>query len=108
MAQNTDRPDEPDATPSVDATPVQECVQELTWALIDDQISDDEMRLLDTLLLSDDDARTTYVGCMQLHTNLIEHFSPTPVGPTKATVLGFLQGIAPNIGVPPAAEDSVS
>ena len=54
---------------------VLERVQELTWALVDEQITDDEMRLLDNLLLSDDEARGTYIGCMQLHTDLMDHFA---------------------------------
>ena len=51
-----------------------ERVQELTWALLDEQISDDEMSLLDNLLLSDDAARRRYIDCVQLHTDLMQHF----------------------------------
>jgi hypothetical protein len=53
---------------------VQERVQELTWSMLDEQLADDEFRLLDNLLLSDDKARRTYLGCVQLHTDLIHHF----------------------------------
>jgi hypothetical protein len=53
---------------------VLERVQELTWALLDEDISDDEMSLLDTLLLTGESARSRYVECVQLHTDLMVHF----------------------------------
>ena len=68
-------------------------IQELSWALIDEQISDDEFALLDNLLLSDEKARRSYVGCVQLHADLISHFA-VPIGKSSvnpgSTVLGFL------------------
>jgi hypothetical protein len=54
---------------------VLERVQELTWALLDGEISDDEMSLLDTLLLTGDDARNRYIECVQLHTDLMSHYA---------------------------------
>ena len=84
---------------------VLERVQELTWAILDEQISADEMRLLDNLLLSDDEARRTYIGCMQLHTDLLEHFrkpaAAADTTSTKSPVLGFLGD-----GLPGAALES--
>lgn len=47
-------------------------VQELVWALIDDQATDGEVHRLEELLLSSDEARQTYVLCMQMHADL--HF----------------------------------
>jgi len=47
-------------------------VQELVWALIDEQATDGEVRRLEDLLLSSDEARQTYVMCMQMHADL--HF----------------------------------
>ena len=82
-----------------------ERVQELTWALVDEQITDDEVRLLDNLLLSDDVARQTYIDCVQLHSDLMYHFrepaekSTTRTG--KSLVLGFLNESA----VFPPSED---
>lgn len=75
-----------------------ERVQELTWALVDEQISDDEMALLDNLLLSDDQARKRYVECVQLHSELMAHFATEAPGKctSKSPVLGFL-----NAGTPP-------
>jgi hypothetical protein len=90
---------------------IQERVQELTWALLDEQISDDEFRLLDTLLLSDDKARGTYIGCVQLHSELMAHFAvPSAEAGTKAgsgsQVLGFLHADLPPLGFQsPSAEE---
>jgi hypothetical protein len=47
-------------------------VQELTWALVDEQASEHDVRRLEKLLLEHEDARQTYVLCMQIHTDL--HF----------------------------------
>ncbi len=73
-------------------------VQELTWAMVDDQIKADEIRLLENLLLSDDQARDTYVHCIQLHTDLIGHFAkPVAGAASKSPVLGFLGEGAPSV-----------
>ena len=71
---------------------ISERVQELTWALLDEQISDDEFGLLDNLLLSDEKARQSYVGCVQLHAELMAHFADPAKKKTTAStqVLGFL------------------
>ena len=90
--------------------PVLERVQELTWALLDEQLNDDEMSLLDSLLLSDDAARRRYVECVQLHTDLISHYAK-PVEKsgalsTRSPVLGFLNAGTPPVGFDlPPAED---
>lgn len=73
---------------------VLERVQELTWALLDDTITEDEMSLLDTLLLTGDAARNRYVDCVRLHTDLMIHFNDpaTASGKSgaKSQVLSFL------------------
>ena len=68
MAQNPNESREEDQL-------VKERVQELTWALLDAGISDDELPLLESLLLSDETARSTYIGCVQLHSDLQSRFS---------------------------------
>ena len=89
-------------------------VETLTWALLDDQITQDEIGLLDTLLLSDEAARGSYLECVQLHTDLLFHFSDqnkvaAGAGATKSPVLGFLSEGGSPFGVqPPNAEDSRS
>jgi hypothetical protein len=87
-----------------------ERVQELTWALIDDEIAADEMSLLDSLLLSDDQARKRYIECSQLHADLTLHYAnPAPAaakGASKSPVLGFLSSGIPPMGFDlPAADD---
>lgn len=85
---------------------VQERVQELTWALVDEQINSDDIHLLEGLLLSDDQARGTYVNCIQLHTDLMAHFAkPAAAGADgKPPVLGFLGGAVPPINSLPATQ----
>jgi hypothetical protein len=73
---------------------VLERVQELTWALLDEDISDDEMSLLDTLLLTGESARNRYIECVQLHTDLMVHFDDrnknTSKSGSNSPVLSFL------------------
>jgi hypothetical protein len=94
-----------------DDSVIQERVQELTWALLDEQISEDEFRLLDNLLLSDDKARETYTACVQLHADLMAHFvtpaekkAGSTVG-SKSSVLGFLNADLPFGLQSPSAEE---
>jgi hypothetical protein len=94
------RRNEPDPT-------VLDRVQELTWALLDDEIKDDEFSLLDTLLLSDDHARNRYVECVQLHVDLLAHYAAadaakSPKDGGKPSVLGFLNTNAQSFDVPSA------
>jgi hypothetical protein len=87
-------------------------VATLSWAMLDDQITEDEVGLLDSLLLSDKAARDSYVKCVQLHTDLLFHFQdrqqPATTAAAKTSpVLGFLGDMAQPFGVqPPKAEDS--
>jgi hypothetical protein len=50
-------------------------VQQLTWALLDEQISDDEFAQLNSTLLRDDKSRESYLNCVQLHADLMAHFA---------------------------------
>ena len=52
------------------APTIQERVQELTWALADEHIDDDGQRLLEQLLSESDEARQTYVECIEMHAGL--------------------------------------
>jgi hypothetical protein len=77
-------------------------VQELTWSLLDDVITDGEFQLLETILLADDAARSEYLGCIQLHVDLMAHFAPPPAAAAsgKSPILGFLGGGVPPMDVP--------
>ena len=75
-------------------------VQELTWAMVDEQIDADEIRLLENLLLSDDMARDTYMHCIQLHADLVSHFAkPEAEAAAKAPILSFLGDGAPGVDI---------
>ena len=52
-------------------------IEELVWALLDDQITPLELEQLEQRLLTDDAARHRYVECIQMHTDLQEHFNPS-------------------------------
>jgi hypothetical protein len=80
--------------------PVLQRVQELTWATIDDLASDDDVRLLESLLLSDDEAVNDYVGCVQLHVDLMAEFAPEAAQPGKSA-LAFLNEKLPPLGMEP-------
>ncbi len=54
-------------------------VQELVWALVDDYATERQIHRLEELLLENDEARRTYVTCMQLHADL--HFMLNPNRP---------------------------
>jgi hypothetical protein len=83
---------------------VLERIQELTWALLDETITDDEKSLLDTLLLTGDAARNRYLECVQLHTDLTFHFAePVKAGAksgSPATVLSFLNAGTATLDMP--------
>ena len=78
-------------------------VQELTWALLDEQISAEEFSELDNALLNDVQARQTYVGCVQFYGDLLAHFAcyaAPPASPsTKSPILGFLNAAMPPLGL---------
>lgn len=84
-------------------------VHELTWALLDEQISDAEMAELEALLKGEKEARDAYVRCVQMHVDLTLHFNPD-AGPkfappaTKTPVLGMLAEGLPQIGTPPVTD----
>ena len=82
---------------------ISERVQELTWSLVDEQVDADEFRLLENLLLSDDKARDTYIGCVQLHVDLMAQFAAPPreAGAKVSTgsqILGFLNADVSGFG----------
>src|SRR3954452_10729831 len=85
---------------SADDRVISDRVQELTWALLDEQINEDEFHLLDNLLLSDEKARGAYIGCVQLHVDLMSHFAAMPAGAgakvgSGSKILGFLNSDMP-------------
>jgi ribosomal protein L1 len=60
-------------THPVDTPPVD--VQELVWAMLDEQISEDDFRRLDELLRHDEEARRLYLQCVQMHVDLMNYYA---------------------------------
>jgi len=57
--------------------------------------------------LSDDAARETYVGCVQLHTDLLSHYADAAkpvIAGENTPVLGFLAGDVPPMDVQPTQQ----
>jgi hypothetical protein len=85
-----------------------ERVHDLTWALFDDYISDDQFVELQALLLNDSVARDAYIRCAQLHADLTTHFAaaliPEDNPPTKTPILGVLNQCLPQFGTPPVRD----
>lgn len=66
-------------------------VHDLTWALVDEQITDEQMTELEALLLGDTIARDAYIRCIQLHADLTtEYQKPSEKAKKSTPVLGFL------------------
>jgi hypothetical protein len=57
-------------------------VQELTWAMIDQCATEEDIHRLEKLLLEHEEARRGYVLCMQMHADL--HFMLNPPPPPAA------------------------
>ena len=45
-------------------------LDQLVWALLDDQLTSSEIERLEQMLIGDEDLRKHYVRCMQLHADL--------------------------------------
>ena len=89
-----------------DVEPLLDEVQQLTWALLDEGISDDEFSRLEQVLLDECAARQTYLGCVQLHVDLQQYFAEEPVGTAidsdRSPLLGFLDGMPSGFDVRPS------
>jgi hypothetical protein len=73
-------------TPRVD-------VEGLVWAMLDEQISEEDFGRLDKLLSDDQDARRLYLQCVQLHVDLANFFA------TKDTTAGH-SSVGLPLGIP--------
>jgi hypothetical protein len=90
--------------------------EQLVWALLDEQITEEEFKRLEKLIESDERARTTYLECVQLHVDLADYYSSTNDSdtcsssgnqktssqkPPKSPVLGFLNQTSSMLPVVP-------
>src|SRR5262245_46696472 len=84
-------------------------VQELTWALLDEQISDDEFAQLNGTLLRDDKSRDTYLNCVRLHADLMAHFAAPSERTGKRSGTPILGLDLPGLGLQsPSTEEAGS
>jgi hypothetical protein len=68
-------------------------VRELTWAMVDDFITDAEWSELQQHLNNSAEARLAYIEAIQLHSDLLYHFKEPPLSDSESntsSVLGFL------------------
>ena len=88
--------------------------EQLVWALLDEQITDEEFRRLEQLIVSDDQARATYLQCVQMHVDLSDYYAKNQSaqsdsqddesqasGPQRSPVLGFLGQGMPTMPIMP-------
>jgi len=61
-------------------------IQRMVWALVDGQLTQKEIEAFEALLCEDEQARRTYVECMQLHADLHAFFRKGGAVPTPADV----------------------
>lgn len=74
-------------------------LDELVSQLLDDSLADHEFAELEETLLASSEARKKYIGLMQLHVDLMDHFQQGDR--PKSPVLGFLADSHPTItGLP--------
>ncbi len=65
-------------------------VDELVSLLIDDELAEENVRELETLLVDSPEARCQYVGMIQLHTDLIEYYNPRSYAAGTSPILAHL------------------
>lgn len=67
-----------------------ERVDELVSLMLDDELDDPRVTELESLLLDSAEARSQYVGMIQLHTDLIEYYNPQSTLAATSPVLAQL------------------
>ena len=82
-----------------------ERVDELVSLMLDDELDNERVTELETLLLDSREARDQYLGLVQLHADLIEHYGAesTGVSPVLAALGGAPTAASPL--VPPKAAE---
>ena len=84
-------------------------VQEIVWALVDDHVTDEQIKRLEKLIAESEEARGTYVRCMQMHADLhylLSKKRPAPFPPgTSGSPLPILDlpTIGPDAPIPGTA-----
>ncbi len=79
-------------------------VDELVNQLLDDELQEANVRELESLLIDSPEARTQYVGMMQLHTDLIDYYRPQTAAAATSPILSHLSDSVDVL--PPSAHPS--
>ena len=90
-----------------DIEPLLDEVQDLTWALLDENINSDDFARLEQVLGDEEEAREAYLDCVQLHVDLQRCFDDEPAEvPSSSPLLGFLETAISPLSAPPHPSDS--
>jgi hypothetical protein len=54
-------------------------VQDLVWAVVDEYATESQIRRLEQLVMTNEEARRTYITCMQMHADLCMLLGGKPV-----------------------------
>ncbi len=77
-------------------TAIPEDLEGLVWAMLDGQISEDELGRLDALLRDDEEVRRLYLQCVQLHVDLVDFYAATHNTAVQSPI-----GIPLSVSLPP-------
>jgi hypothetical protein len=86
--------------------------EEMIWSLLDGNLPEADRARLEEMIKDDGDIRNRYVECVQLHTDLAEHFagraklniSEQPTS-SDSPVLGSLDNTIPSVEAGPPVTD---
>ena len=87
-----------------------EQAEALIWSLLDDEIEPADVRKLEEMLKGDQLVRERYIECVQMHTDLYQHFGvpqeqeTEPTQLPKSPVLGMLGDLRPGTDTLPISE----
>lgn len=69
-------------------------VDELVNLMIDDKLDDPHIAELEGLISENPEARSQYVGMLQLHADLLDYYNPKSLAEETSPVLASLAGLA--------------
>lgn len=87
---------------------VLEKAEALIWALLDDEIESADIKQLEEMLKDNETVRERYIQCVQMHTDLFQHFGApqdsSQAELPKSPVLGSLGELRPGTDTLPLPE----
>lgn len=84
--------------------------EQMIWALLDDEITDQDVMKLETMLADNEAVRQRYIECTQLHVDLKEHFAPNastniPASDGSGIISKLIAEHMPTPGINPPVTD---